>query len=379
MLVRCVLVACALAWTSAGHAEQPSFSSRTWTEIVDAYLDGRAADAARALLTRGPDTIARDARTAYERWQRDARTADDQAQRRTRRRLQASALLPLEILLTIRMPTSASPLLGLERASQDAWERLEAYERPGGARDLEATLRMRQFRSWWSLGRQQVLVATARYEEFQQASRVTGTPSDPDAAAEHFFLRGLAAETMARLAEEPTVGAGSRAEAPKPRAPFIADTLGDAQREYTRALQFAPSHAEAALRLSRVHLELDRLAQARDTLDRLTSSPCADLTCGLAWLFLAQVHERLQDVAAASSAYAEAAGVAGVRRAARLGSLALALRADDGDARVMTADLASSAHDASARTAPDAWALYVSGQRVDDDVTVRRMKALLEP
>lgn len=378
MLVRCVLVACALAWPGTLRAEQPS-ASPSWTEIVDAYLDGRAADAARALLAHGPDAIVRDARTAHDAWQREARSVDDEAQRRARRRLQAAALLPLEILLTIRMPMGASPLLGLERVSQDAWERLETYERPGGVRDLEATVRVRQFRTWWSLGRQQVLVATARYEEFQQVSRVTGTPADAEAAAEHVFLRGLAAETMARLAEEPTVGAGSRAEAPKPRAPFITDTLGDAAREYTRALQFAPSHAEAALRLSRVHLELDRAAQARETLVRLASPACTDLTCGLAWLFLAQVHERLQDVAAASAAYDAATALTGVRRAARLGRLALALRTGDEGARVMTAAMASTAQGAPSRTVPDAWALYVSGQRVDDDVTVRRMKALLAP
>lgn len=84
-------------------------------------------------------------------------------------------------------------------------------------------------------------------------------------------------------------------------------------------------------------------------------------------------------MAAASAAYTQAFGVAGVRRAARLGSLVLALRADDEGARVITSEMMSPRQDATRRDASDAWALYVSGQRLDDDVTVRRMREVLEP
>lgn len=383
-MLRCLVVAVVLTVPIAAGAQTPGTPALEWTHVVDLYLDGRASDAAAAVLAGRPDDVTAAARAAFAAWKREAGAAPSHdARRLQRRRLQASAMLPLEILLAIRMPVRPSPrLAALERISQDAVEQLDAPERrvTGVSTAQTSAESLASFRTWWRLGLLQFLVATGRYEDFRRHSDAFGTPTDDEAAAEHHFLRGLAAETQARLPEEASIGSGSRAEAAKPRAPFIADALGEARREYARALALRSSHAESRLRLARVHLETDRDAMARGELTRLATEPCTDVTCGLAWLFLGQAAERIGDDAAAAAAFARAAGVPLVSRAARMSQLRLGVQDGAGEELLRLADTFEvSAAPRSRGPRPDGWAMYLSGQRTDGDLVARRLKALVEP
>ena len=241
-VLRCLVVALVLTVQIAAGAQAPDAPALAWTPVVDLYLEGRASDAAAAVLARRPDEVTAAARAAFATWRREAgATPSNDATRVRRRRLQASAMLPLEILLAIRMPAAPSPrLTALERVSRDACEELDAQQRSAGRSAASAPpASTAALRNWWRIGLLQFLVATGRYGDFRQQADVFGTPSDDDeAAAEYHFLRGLSAETQARLPEETSIGAGSRAEAPRPRAPFIVDALGEARRQYTRALAF---------------------------------------------------------------------------------------------------------------------------------------------
>jgi hypothetical protein len=384
-VLRCVVVALVLAVPAAAPARAADAPALEWTPVVDLYLDGRVSDAAAAVLARRPDEVTAAARTAFATWKREAgATPSNDARRVHRKRLQASAMLPLEILLAIRMPVPPSPRLSaLALISQDAVEHLDAHERRvrGASSTPTSSGQPSSFRHWWRIGLLQFLVATGRYEDFRRQSDTFGSPADDDeAAAEHYFLRGLAAETQARLPEEASVGSGSRAEAATPRAPFIADALGDARREYARALALQPTHAEALLRLTRVNLEAGREDAARKAFATLATEPCATPTCGLAWLLLGQAAERTGDDGAASSAFAKAARVPFVSRAARISQLRLGVRGGAGEALMHLTDTfadGSAPHTRAPR--PDGWALYLSGQRIDGDLVTRRLSALVEP
>ncbi|BCS34190.1 hypothetical protein TBR22_A34190 [Luteitalea sp. TBR-22] len=347
----------------------------TWAGLTDAYLAGRAVAAASAVLDSEPGRMTDDARAVLADWRHAARKGPRADTERALRRVQATALLPLEILLSVRMPATPSPRLqALERISRDACD-LVVEERVAPP---DLTPRLRAFSDWCRVGLQQALVAMARYPEYQQASGAFGPSRDVvQAAAEHHFLRGLAFETQARLAEEPGVGAGSRVEAPQARAPFIAEHLEAARRQYERALVLAPSHQEATLRLARVHLESGRHESGRELLARLSTEPCASVACGLAWLFTAQMQAAAGDAAAAAS-YRKAAAVAGVSRSARLGLMAFLLRTGNEAAAASVID--GFTHEGAAVGTPDdAWAMYLSGQRLDPELIIRSMKALLVP
>lgn len=384
-MLRCLVVALVLTVPIAKAAQAPGAPALEWTPVVDLYLDGRVSDAAAVVLARRPDEVIAAARAAFRTWTREAgATASNDARRLQRRRLQATAMLPLEILLAIRMPAQPSPRLSaLELIGQDALDRLDTAggRGPGPALTQSSSGRHASFRTWWRLGLLQFLVATGRYEDFRRHSDAFGPPADDDeAAAEHHFLRGLAAETQARLPEEAAVGSGSRAEAAKARAPFIADALGEARREYARALALRSAHAEARLRLARVHLEVNRDAAARGELTRLATVPCTEVTCGLAWVFLGQAAERTGDDAAAASAFARAARVPLVSRAARISQLRLGVRGGAGEELLHLADtFEDSAAPRMGGPQPDGWAMYLSGQRTDGDLVTRRLRALVEP
>jgi hypothetical protein len=383
-VLRCLVVALVLTVPIAKAAQAPGAPALEWPPVVDLYLDGRVSDAAAVVLARRPDEVTAAARAAFRTWTREAgATPSNDARRLQRRRLQASAMLPLEILLAIRMPAQPSPRLSaLELIGQDALDRLDAAggRGPGPSVTQSSSGRHASFRAWWRLGLLQFLVATGRYEDFRRHSDGFGTPTDDEAAAEHHFLRGLAAETQARLPEEASVGSGSRAEAARPRATFIADALGEARREYARALALRPAHAESRLRLARVELDTDPDAAARGELTRLATEPCTDVTCGLAWLFLGQAAERIGDDAAAAAAFARAARVPLVSRAARISELRLGVRGGAGEELLRLADtFADSAAPRTRGPQPDGWAMYLSGQRTDGDLVTRRLRALVEP
>ena len=125
--------------------------------------------------------------------------------------------------------------------------------------------------------------------------------------------------TRARLADE-APGANvavsmRRLSTPSRLGPMLL-AMDDAGKQYRRALEVSPDDREATLRLGRVALERDRLDEAERVLTPLLPGACRDAICGLAHLFMGEIHEARSQPDRAASAYARASAVPALRHTA---------------------------------------------------------------
>lgn len=190
-----VLTAIAAVRVDAQDAGQVS----TWARAVDAYLAG-AEDSVNSVPGLSPDEVTTQSREALDAWMSRAHAAAGTVNapaewRLAIRRVQASALLPLEILslLSTRLRL-LPPMKAYEDASMDAWKRL-GYDEMADALPLgaESRARQRRFRTWWQIAYLQFLMNNARYADFRehapqvhltdaaQTARVQSAPADPEA------------------------------------------------------------------------------------------------------------------------------------------------------------------------------------------------------
>lgn len=372
-------------------AQTPAAKERvTWELVIDAYLEGRDGDAAR-LLEIEPDEAARLAHEALEVWTERARSTGPQARderRLTLRRLQASALLPLEVLLPVssRM-ASGEALAPLERVARDAWERLAEFDTPGldlpgdpeRPKRAEQRLRFERFRVRWQVAFLQLQVNLGRITEARAlAPRIKLSKGDPS-AAQVYFLRGLAEEAAARLVDDSTLTRRTASNMPTPRLRALEERLARAADWYRRALGAQSTFDEARLRLGRVRLEAGEPRQAIETLAGLMAPMCTSARCGLAWLFAAEAYEAQRHWGDAASAYARASSVLEVRQSALMALTQLALRrGDTRQAAELTSQFRASAPLARLDR-PDAWTLHLASRRQDSEAVLAPTREAVVP
>jgi tetratricopeptide (TPR) repeat protein len=372
------LVLCLLACAAVTGAQTPAPPAPSWEQVVDQYLTGDH-PGARAGLLRTPATdLTRAADRAYDSWKLPAGTTTaDPARLILVRRLQASALLPVDVLIGVTgraLPSSYE--IALEDAAREAWRRLAAFDdERGGVHAIS----VRRFRAWWRLAMVQHLLASGRFLDIRREADAARPPDDdPAAGATLALLRGVAIETRARLADEPpggTAGVTMRRLPPSSRMPPMMVAMDEAGQAYRRALELAPGDRETTLRLARVALERNRLDEAQRLLAPVLQGECRDAICGLAYLFAGEIHEARGEPERASAAYARASGVVSVRPAALMAMIQASLRRGNaGTAYDLTRQFATPAALAPAQP-PDAWAQYISGRLVEADRVIARLAA----
>jgi hypothetical protein len=334
-----------------------------WPAAVDRYLSGGRSEAASLLLASPASELVASSRRAFVAWT-PATAGDAEARRQLLRRLQASALLPLEVLVSVTGRTlNPAYEAALEDAGREAWRRLDAFD------DGAAAAQVRRFRTWWRLGHVQHLIASGRFRDVPREAMAVHPPADdPEAVATLALLRGLALETRARLADE-APGANvavsmRRLSTPSRLGPMLL-AMDDAGKQYRRALEVSPGDREATLRLGRVALERDRLDEAERVLTSLLPGACRDAICGLAHLFMGEVHEARSQPDRAASAYARASAVPALRHTALVAMMQASLRRGNaGGAFDLTRQFGTPAALA-ARQPADAWTIYAGGQLVE--------------
>ncbi len=343
-----------------------------WEGAVDRYLDGDKAGASAAVLGMPAAELTRASAQAFDRWRVPSGDAD--ARRLVVRRLQASALLPLDVLVTVTDRGMDGALeAALEDASREAWRRLGAFDDGAHAEQVKP------FRTWWRLGVIQYMIAAGRFPDIRREIDATRVPDDdPDAVAAVALLRGVALETRARLADEPpggTVAMAMRRLPQPPRVPPMLVTMDEAGKAYRRALEATPDDREATLRLARIALERSRPDEAERLLTPLLAATCRDAMCGLAYLFLGELHEARKDLERASGAYARASSVPAVRSSALIAMIQASLRR--GNARgayELTRQFGMPAALAPNQP-PDAWSQYIAGYLIESDRILARLSA----
>ncbi len=104
-------------------------------------------------------------------------------------------------------------------------------------------------------------------------------------------------------------------------------------------------------------------------------SSCRDTTCGLAHLFLGEVHEARQELERAVGAYARASSVQAVRPAALIAMIQATLRrGNPRGAYDLTRQFATPAALAPSQV-PDAWSQYIGGRLIEGDRILARLSA----
>ena len=351
-----------------------------WQSAADHYLAGEWSVAEAIVLDTTPAALLESARRAFERW-RAVPAADPTARRVAARRFQASAILPLKLLMatTGRVPApDAEPML--ETAAREAWQRLDAFDEEHGG---FAAAQVRRFRTWWRLGLVQHRIASGLLAEARQEAFAIDAPAaDVAAVAALALLRGVAIETRARLADEPLSATTAVSLRRLPTASRIEPMLlamDDAGKHYRRALAAMPGDREATLRLARMALERDRLPEAERLLAPLLTQACPDAVCGLAYLFSGEVYEARKDLERAASAYARASAVPAVRHSALVAMMQAAMRRGSaGGAYDLTHQFATPVALAPGQP-PDAWNVYTSGRLIEGDRILAHMTAALVP
>lgn len=350
-------------------------AGQAWPSAVDQYLAGDRSAAAATLLHATPAALLDSSKRAFEQW-RAVPASDGDARRLATRRFQVSALLPLEMLLDVSsrvLPDEQETALA--NAAREAWERLDAFDDGDGA----SAAQVRQFRLWWRLGGVQHLVASGHFRDVpREAASIHPAEGDVEAAATLSLLRGLAIETRARLADEAPTGTVAMTMRRLPAVSRVAPMLiamDDAGKQYRRALELLPDDRETKLRLARIAIERDRLADTDRLLAPLLALPCRDAVCGLAYLFAGEVYEARKDLDQASGAYARASAVPAVRHSALVAMMQVAMRRGSaGGAFDLTRQFSTPAAIAP-RQPYDAWSQYVSGHLVEGDRILQHLAA----
>ena len=348
---------------------------QAWQIAVDQYLSGDRAAAGAILMRAAPAALVESSRRAFEQW-RAVPAGDEAARRVATRRFQASALLPLELLLAVTGRAIVDEHeVALGNAAREAWQRLDAFDDAEGA----ASAQVRQFRMWWRLGVLQQLIASGHFRDApREAASIHPTEEDLEALAALALLRGVAMETRARLADEAPTGSTAVSQRRLPAASRTTPMLiamDDAGKQYRRALEFMPGDRETTLRLARVAIERDRLDDAGRLLAPLLSQPCRDAVCGLAHLFAGEVHEGRKDMDRASGAYARASAVPAVRHSALVAMMQVAMRRGSaGGAFDLTRQFATPVALAP-RQPSDAWSVYTAGHLIEGDRVLAHLTA----
>lgn len=358
-------------------AAQPAATDAAgWERAADRYLEGDRTGAGTTLLKTAPTDLTRAATGAYERWRLPS-GADDDARRAVIARLQASAVLPVDVLLAGRGRTlSVDHERALEDVSRDAWRRLAAFEDERGGQHAE---RVRRFRLCWRLAMLQHALASGQFAQVTRDANALRLPDEmAEARAAHALLRGVAIETRARLADEAPTGSSAAAMRRVPQSPRLSPMLvamDEAGAAYRRALDLVPGDRELTLRLARVALERQRLDDVERQLTPLLQPACRETTCGLAHLFMGEVHEARRNLDLAAGAYARASSVPAVRPAALIAMVQTSLRrGNPSGAYELTRQFASPAMLVPGQT-PDAWSDYVSGRLIEGDRIISRLFA----
>ncbi len=350
-----------------------------WQTAVDRYLAGDRTGAGILLLQMSRADVLDSSRRAFQRWRVSSASGPD-ARRLAARRFQASALLPLDVLIAVTGRALApAHEVALEDAAREAWQRLDAFD----DRPDDDGARIGRFRTWWRIGMVQHLVASGRFPDVtREAAAVRGADDDAAARAALALLRGVALETRARLADEAPTGTTAVTMRRLPTASRIGPMLmamETAGREYRRALDLVPAHREATLRLARVAIERARWDEAERVLAPLLVQPCRDMICGLAHLFAGEVREARHDMEGAAGAYARASAVPAVRHSALVAMMQNAMRrGNTGGAYDLTRQFATPLALAP-RQAPDAWTLYTGGRLIDTNLILVQLMAAVLP
>jgi hypothetical protein len=345
-----------------------------WARAIDDYLAGSDASVP-ALLSLSPEEVEAQSRAALVAWIDTAVLAGsgpraDDAWRLAVRRVQAAALLPLEILSTLSTrPLRLPPRMkAYEIAALEAWRYLGEDElaNPRRTADADARVRQRRFRAWWEIAHLQVLMNTGRFAEFRtRAQHVRLGDDDPRLHAEFRLLRGMVDETIARV--PPVSGSEAFHLAPDTRRREIARGFGSARDWYRRALDATPGHTEATLHLGRVLLDLERPQESIATLRPLVANPCANTPCALASLFIGEAHEMRQALDEAAGAYAIASSWFEVRQSALIALMQVAARGGTAANGPPLLAQFGETMPLTRRDGPDAWSTYVSGRRQNID------------
>lgn len=360
-------------------AQAPS----TWIAAVDAYLAGRDNEAA-AVLRMPADALKAQAREAQETWGVRARRAPQPEAHI--RRLEASALLPLEILLPLSLRVRvADEMSALETIAVDAWLRLEQFENfsfgQSQGRRGEDGIRppVAAFRQRWRVALLQYLMNSSRYGEFHNRAAEIRVPADDVVDTTQFhLLRGMVSEAMSRMSTTASRHTGERAVASL-RLQDLQAALADAEAAYRRALRATPHDREAALHLGRVQFERGRHDDALRTLAPLLDQPCTTTICGLAHLFTGEIHDTRRMTDDASLAYAKASSHPLVRQSALLALTQLKMRRGESQGGLELTTQFTDGGFLGAQDAPDAWSLYVGGRRADSAAVLAPVREAMVP
>lgn len=387
-------MALAVGWLALGtpapmHGQT---TASTWEAAVDAYLEGRDHEAT-AVLQLSQEHVKNHARAALAAWIARAKHAEGTLAARTEhrlmlRRVQAAAVLPLELLIRLSARLRVvSDVAGYEFAAIEAWEQLadaeklalEYLDTPGRKAAAAERLALQRFRAAWQVGWLQYLLNTGRYGDFtKQAAMLRLEHVPPALQAEFHVIDGYRLETTSRsqapvrrlASSDPQTPAGGL---PSSRLRLVQQSLEQAERAFGRALEQAPDHLEARLHYGRVALDRGRPADAIDRLAPLRREPCLTVWCGLATLFTGEAHEQRGAPGNASRAYSMASSVPDVRQSALLALMHLAVqRGDAGGAGLVTHFMHETPLGRTDR--PDAWSVYLSGQRTQVDAIVQLVR-----
>ncbi len=361
-----VAVLAGVAFSATGaFAQDPR--TATWQTVVERYIAGDVEEAVAIAVTIPADGLRADALRTFDEWHpRGARLSGD-TRTRVIKRLQVSALLPIELLyVTGRLALSEAGVVALEDVADEAWRRLAAFE---SERDDPDAATVRRFRVRWRFALIAHLLASARYAECTREIAKTRVPGDDrDARAMFDMLRGVEAETRARL----TVNV-SPEEAPymarRPpqgaRAGTVRNVLARAADYYRKVLALVPDDREATLRLARVAIERERFDEAASLLTSLLQTPCQDVICGLAWLFAGDLHDARQDPQQAAAAFARASSVPSVRTAALMALIQGNLRRGDAATAFALTTQFTAGNTRATDQMPNAWLSYTGGHPLD--------------
>ncbi|BCS32666.1 hypothetical protein TBR22_A18800 [Luteitalea sp. TBR-22] len=375
----------AIAAVRAG-AQDVSGKNSAWARAVDAYLAG-AEDSVPSVLRLSTEEVTIQSREALDAWMASARAAEvgvnaHDERRLAIRRVQAAALLPLEILslLSTRMRL-LPPMKAYETAAMEAWKQLGDDDLTDPLRSgAEERARQRRFRTWWQIAYLQFLMNNARYGDFKaHAQQVRLAEGDVAPRVEVFLLRGMVEESIARLPAAEAVRRDNEEIEPESRLRRMTRTLEDAAGWYRRVLANAPAHLEATLHLGRVLVDLKQPQEALRTLQPLLTSPYGTTHCALASLFAGEAHEMLRANDDAAMAYAHAASLSDVRQSALVALMQLAVRAGDVATGARLIGHFAERTPLAALDGPDAWSVYLRGRRQNVNAVLRPLREAMVP
>lgn len=355
-----------------------------WQGAVDAYLE-RNLELASSVLSLDGDVLTDQIVRRFNAWSGAVLDVRSEERRLTVRRLQGAAAFALEL----PQPLTASGRSGsarlLERVAETALRILETVERhrsaPPADRQGRSPDEIRRslaiFRGRWNVAYLQMLVNDRRMSEAHAVAQRIVLPQGDRALPEAHYLRGVLQETAIRIADPKALSAEDLL--PQSRVQWINARLSDAATRYRRALEASPPHREARLRLGRVELERGRHARALDVLQPLRGDAGVPWIAGLATLFAGAAHMALGSLDDAARAFTDAAQVPDTSQSARVALMRLALRrgAPQDAADATRAFAVSRAQDPEDR--PDAWLVYISGRRPDDEAVLGPMRDAMLP